>query len=158
MPNEEPEFPPPPPPTETKSATIETKNNETQKTIVQKWHIVLGSILSIYLIAVYIICTVYYYSTFDKLNEFYSLSTNISFAGIFFIIFDTWNRANVNIHIRAITMACSLFFAIHSLIYSAIWIVRGEAYSYYKIALLASLIITLIIWLYNVIKNPHRKY
>lgn len=146
--NEEPEPLKPPP---KKMVGI---NKEKEDNVLMKWHVWGAAIVAILFIVVYVlIYTPYYYATGIKLNALWSLTNDICTSSLFFIIFHIWNKAKINLIARIIVLIGSLFFAINGLIYIIVWGYCGDSYSHYKLALIGSLVLTIIYLTYYVIRN-----
>ena len=147
MPNEEPEGPTLPP---RKKDLLSREMKSSIKHIELKG--ILASIASGVIMISYIVYYYYYYCADIKLNELYFISSGVGisiFTGLLFTFFQ-------NIYIRTILLFTSVFYVVLEAIYIIKWIFFGNPYAYLKIALIFGLIIGIIYFVYDRIKNDFR--
>jgi multidrug transporter EmrE-like cation transporter len=138
--NEEPEGPNlPPEKVIGKSAMIKSQNNYLEAKGI------IASMCGIFIVG----CYLYYYfhlkATGIKLNEIYFIASGIGiavFSGLLFTFFK-------NSIIKTVLLFTSIFYSVLELIYIYKWVVLGQPYAYFKIALVAGLIIGIIYFIYD---------
>lgn len=139
--NEEPEGPNLPPGDGLKSASIRTTYLKTKG--------IVAAVAALFVVGCYLF---YYYhlkTTGVKLNELYFIASGVGiavFTGLLFTFFS-------NVYIRTILIFSSTFYTVLELIYIIKWAILGQAYAYFKHALIAGLIIGIIYFVYDRIVN-----
>jgi len=145
MPSEEPEGPNLPP---IKKMSLELKNPDSY--LKAKGYI--GAITGIFIVTLYLY---YYYhlkTTGVKLNDIYFIASGVGiavFSGLLFTFFQ-------NICVKTILLFTSIFYAVLELIFIYKWVVCGQPYAYFKVALIAGLIFGIMYFLYDKFSNVRR--
>jgi len=142
MPNEEPEGPNLPPGNGLKSGTINTS------------YLKVKGIIAAVTAVVVIGCYLFYYchlrETGVKLNELYFIASGIGiavFTGLLFTFFS-------NTYVKTSLLFASTFYTVLELIYIVKWVFMGQAYAYFKTALIIGLAIGIIYFVYDRINDP----
>lgn len=145
MPNEEPEGPNIPP------------SEELGKSLkINDSYLKLKGCIAAATAALIVAGYLYYYYVLKhsgvKLNELYFVingSGTAIFTALLFTFF-------VNSYIKTILLFTSIFYTVLEIIYVYKWVILGEPYAYFKIALIAGLVLGIIYFIYDKLNDVRR--